>query len=274
MGGRQPPNRPFTNVFRNCSVVVDYNKGGLYMKLLLADDEVFTRNGLMNSIRWEELGIDSVESAEDGFAAYEKALWFKPDILLTDVRMPRVDGIELAKKVREVNPGCVIIFMSAYSDKELLKSAIRLRVVDYIEKPFTPDEVSKVITEARKQAVSHYADGKDEAESKAKSRIAAEIIKIVHEEYANPELTISYICERLFLSHSHICTAFKKNTGKTINQYINGYRVELSKMHIGDKQMDFAEVAAQVGFVDQNYFTKVFKRFTKMTPSEYRNKTV
>lgn len=122
--------------------------GHFLIRLLIADDEFFVRNGLIRNIKWKELGVDEVEEADDGLNAYEKALEAKPDILVTDVRMPRMDGIELGSKIREVFPDCKIIFMSAYSDKEYLKSAIHLKAISYVEKPINPAEISKAIADA------------------------------------------------------------------------------------------------------------------------------
>ena len=90
------------------------------MKLLIVDDEKLTRDGLMNSIDWEQLGVDAVAQADDGLHGLELAGGFQPDIVLSDVRMPRMSGIEMAEKLQMHNPDISIIFMSGYSDKEYL----------------------------------------------------------------------------------------------------------------------------------------------------------
>lgn len=135
------------------------------MKLLIVDDEKLTRNGLMNSIDWKALGISAVASADDGLHGYETALAFGPDILLSDVRMPRMSGIEMAEKLQALNPALSIIFMSGYSDKEYLKAAIKLKAVSYVEKPINLEEISETVLEA-KAAVE---DGRKAASSKALS---------------------------------------------------------------------------------------------------------
>lgn len=135
------------------------------MKLLIVDDEKLTRDGLMHSIDWKSLGIDAVASADDGLHGYETALAFRPDILLSDVRMPRMSGIEMAEKLQAVNPALSIIFMSGYSDKEYLKAAIKLKAVSYVEKPIDLEEISETVLEA-KAAVE---DGRKTASSKALS---------------------------------------------------------------------------------------------------------
>ena len=118
------------------------------IKLLIVDDEQTTREGLKKFIPWNKLRIDRVQTAKNGVEALQLAEDFKPDILLTDIKMPQMDGILLAAEFRKVHPDCKIIFLSSYSDKEYLKSAIQYKVVDYVEKPVNISEIQKVITAA------------------------------------------------------------------------------------------------------------------------------
>ena len=125
------------------------------MKLLIADDELLTREGLASSIDWESLGIHQIFQADDGLRALHIAKLQEPDIILSDIRMPRMNGIELVEKLTELLPDTSIIFMSGYSDKEYLKAAIKLKAIDYVEKPLNPEEVQKTVAEAirRRQQV-------------------------------------------------------------------------------------------------------------------------
>lgn len=104
-------------------------------KLLLAEDETAAREGILAGIPWEKLGIGRVETAKNGVLALEAAKSFRPDILLTDIKMPRMNGIELAQAVRRLNPDCSILILSGYPEVDYLKSAISLKVVDFVEKP-------------------------------------------------------------------------------------------------------------------------------------------
>ena len=108
------------------------------MKLLLVDDEPYTREGILSIIAFDKLGIDEVFSAEDGLSGLAMAKEYQPDIILTDVRMPHLDGISMSYQIREFLPGCCIIFMSGFAEKDYLKSAIKLSAINYIEKPFRP----------------------------------------------------------------------------------------------------------------------------------------
>lgn len=118
------------------------------MHLLIVDDERNIRDSIRDYIPWSELGILSADAACNGKDALRRAKARRPDILLTDVRMPKMDGIKLADAVKEMYPGCKIIFLSGYADKEYLKSAINLNAIDYIEKPVDMDEIKTVVGRA------------------------------------------------------------------------------------------------------------------------------
>ncbi|QGQ98304.1 response regulator [Paenibacillus psychroresistens] len=111
------------------------------INLMIVDDEETTRSSLEELVPWSEWGIDNVRSAENGLAALKLAEHYSPSILLTDIRMPKMNGIELSKKIRELFPDCMIIFLSGFSDKDYLKSAIQLSAVDYLEKPIDLEEL-------------------------------------------------------------------------------------------------------------------------------------
>ncbi len=118
------------------------------MKLLIIDDEKLTREGIEKGLDLEKLGISQVFLADDGVHGFQTALEQKPDIILTDVRMPRMNGVEMAEKILKELPSVSIIFMSAYSDKEYLKAAIKLKALGYVEKPLDMEELSAAIWEA------------------------------------------------------------------------------------------------------------------------------
>ena len=111
------------------------------MKLLIVDDEELTRTGVISSIDWKALGIEEVLQADDGINGLEIARKYRPEIILCDVRMPRMTGIAMLEKLENILPDSIPIFMSGYSDKDYLKAAIKLKAVSYIEKPLNPSEI-------------------------------------------------------------------------------------------------------------------------------------
>ena len=118
------------------------------MNVLIVDDEKTTRQGLLNHIDWKKFDISEIREAQDGTDALELCKTYIPDIMISDIRMPIMNGIELCTNIRELYPECKIIFLSGYSDKEYLKSAIHLGVIHYVEKPIDLSEMEEAIGKA------------------------------------------------------------------------------------------------------------------------------
>ena len=121
------------------------------LTLYIVDDEKNIRSSLMEFINWHDLGITSVIAAKNGIDALEKMNTTPPDIILSDVRMPRMNGIALAEQVRSLYPDCIILFLSGYADKEYLMSAIRLEAYQYIEKPISMEDITAHVSNACKK---------------------------------------------------------------------------------------------------------------------------
>lgn len=117
-------------------------------RLLFAEDEKATREGILSGIPWQNLGISEVRAARNGAAALELLTEFEPDILLTDIKMPKMNGIELATRIRKSFPDCSILLISGYSDREYLRSAIYLKAVDFVEKPLRIPELTDQLVRA------------------------------------------------------------------------------------------------------------------------------
>lgn len=118
------------------------------MVLYIIDDEKNIRDSLSQYIPWETLGISEIITAKNGVDALDKMAEIAPDIVLTDVRMPKMNGIDLSIRLRQLFPDCVIIFLSGYADKEYLKSAIHVRAIQYIEKPVDMNVIKDVVQSA------------------------------------------------------------------------------------------------------------------------------
>jgi two-component system response regulator YesN len=121
------------------------------MRLLIVDDEFYTRQGILSDLDFRALGIDDVAEADDGLNALEVARSLKPDIVLADVRMPRMDGVAMSIELRKAYPRCRIVFMSGHADKEYLKGAIEVGALRYIEKPFRTEELREALEDAVRQ---------------------------------------------------------------------------------------------------------------------------
>lgn len=168
------------------------------MKLLIVDDEELTRNGLARALDWNLLGIDEIFLADDGANGLSIALRKEPDIVLCDVRMPRMDGIAMLERIMTHQPDIAAIFMSGYSDKEYLKAAIKLKAVSYIEKPIQPKEIETAILHAieqRRQSIRRR-----NAESVTTNMVAGQLAFQLTIPYVSCRDTVNELCEKF---HEH-----------------------------------------------------------------------
>ncbi|ASA23483.1 response regulator [Paenibacillus donghaensis] len=162
------------------------------MRILIADDDEFTREALIESIRWESYGIEQVLEARDGIEAVRMASRYHPDIVLTDIRMPKLNGIDFAERLTEICPSSKLLFMSGYLDVDYLKSAIRLAALDYIEKPIRIDELELAIKKTTELVQSSQ---RKELESyKTRDIERQRLVRILIDKSARTE-EIKGICE-------------------------------------------------------------------------------
>lgn len=253
------------------------------MKLLIVDDEELTRRGIMSSINFEDLGISEIYTADDGLSGLEEARIRKPDIIISDVRMPRMTGIEMLQTLTSEFPNLVAILMSGFSDREYLKAAIKLKAVSYVDKPIQIGELNEAIKAAvdevenkrsfSKEVVTKSAD--QIVEKAASDNATIKLVKdYISENYANSSLSVRDIGDYVQLSVSYVCTYFKNETGVTLNQYLTEFRMEKAKELLSDPRNKVSEISEKVGYNDGNYFSKSFRKFTGVSPTEYREQSV
>ncbi len=140
------------------------------IRLLIVDDESAARNGMLRHMDWKALGVDMVQAAASGPEGIGICENFQPDIVLSDIRMRGMNGVEMCKILRERYPACRIIFISGYSDKEYLKAAIEIGATDYVEKPVDKEELRRAVQKAMRFILEERRTQKNwpaPAESKA-----------------------------------------------------------------------------------------------------------
>lgn len=147
--------------------------------LLIADDEAAIRNGLSTVVPWEQFGIDIVGTAEDGREAFHMIRQFHPDIVITDIRMPQMDGLSLMEKVKEGGLSTAFIILSGYGDFKYAQKAIQLGAKNYFLKPIKIDELvaeirrqkEKIVQSNHINSYSAYLNVKSEPKEKLLKRL-------------------------------------------------------------------------------------------------------
>jgi two-component system response regulator YesN len=134
------------------------------MKLLIVDDDPYAREGILDSLSLSESNAEEVMQARDGQTALQIARWFRPDLIITDINMPRMSGIEFAKYAARILPDCRLILISAYADMQYYRQAIELSAVAFIEKPLQKEQLREAVDQAASQWKARM-QGKTQAEN-------------------------------------------------------------------------------------------------------------
>ncbi len=242
-------------------------------KVLVVDDEATVRRGIASGVKWEKLGFAAALEAvngEDGVARAEKE---KPDLIITDIRMPKMDGIEMMNTLRARGCRAHVIVLTAYSDFEYAHSALRFGASDYLLKPFTDSELKRVITAIFPMAGGQAAEAKIKLrpiDASGKSRYVQEALRYIEQHYAE-DISITAVADFLKMSEGHLSHLFKKETGTTVMAYLTQYRIHAAMELLNDCRVKVYEAAEKVGYKDVTYFGSTFKKLTGLSPSEYQN---
>ena len=158
--------------------------------VVVADDEDVLREAVCTMVPWAELGFALVGSASNGLDALELVEKQQPDLLLTDIRMPFISGIELARQVREIRPAMDIAFLSGYDDFEYAKQAIQYNIISYMLKPLTIDGIAaelRVIHQKIDAKFAMFRQASEDQEPERKDRRAVFLMPLILDEYADPD---------------------------------------------------------------------------------------
>ena len=130
-------------------------------KLIIVDDESEIRNGLLEIIDWEKEGFVVVGEAENGLDALQLAETTPIDLVITDIRMPFMDGLEMAKEIRKLQPMVSFIILSGYDDFEYTRQAIQIKISDYVLKPVSSDDLIPILRSVKASMDERFAQHRD-----------------------------------------------------------------------------------------------------------------
>lgn len=248
--------------------------------VLIVDDEKYVRMGIRSETDWALIGCEVVGEASNGVEALEIAESVRPDLVISDIRMPKMDGIELAEKLIEKYPGTKVIFLTAYNEFEYARKAVRIGVSDYLLKPFRDGELEGAIQRLLHLHPNAFAQNSRLEEEliplkkkeEVENRYIQSAIAFIEEHYNDPGFSVGSLAESMAVSEGHISRLFKSETGLSINNYLTRYRVRRAMDFLKDINVKVYEVADKVGYQDIAYFSNTFKKLAGRTPSEYQAK--
>lgn len=249
------------------------------MKILIADDEGYEREILAEIIDRAFSGQVQVRLVENGRQALDVATLWAADILLMDIEMPGLNGLEAAKQILAQRPESKILFITAYSLFTYAHEAVKLGAFDYILKPVDAADVQQAVRRAinqveaqrQLQGMAPAAQQLEAAPSTDKaSQLMAKVKKYLQHNYMICDISLDSVSGILNMNPSYFSVLFKRAFGVNFVDYLTDLRMQAAKELLQDPMRSTSEVAGMVGYESANYFTRAFKRKVGMTPTDYR----
>lgn len=351
------------------------------VKLFLVEDEAIIREGIRDGVDWSAHALDFVGDAPDGEIALGQIRKLRPDIVITDIRMPFMDGLELSRHIREELPDTEIIVLSGHEEFSYAKECISIGVSDYLLKPISREDLlekvdeiadrvrarlnpieeiegSGITTEVKEKIIEFLRFGAEDeidgfldwlenniGEESLKSQVFRQyvtmdfyltvkgyldeiavddetkeliakrtetnditkfggtpeqarefvrdlladtvkarqiqrgsrqsetvdkVIRYVHENYKDEDLSLNQVAEYVGFSANHLSTVFHQEYGQSFVKYLTDYRMNKAKKLLVETNMRQSEICYEVGYKDPHYFSSIFKKTQGVTPTQYR----
>ncbi|WP_089741642.1 response regulator transcription factor [Gracilibacillus ureilyticus] len=247
--------------------------------ILVVDDEPRSRNGIKKTI--ERAAIDRFEviTAENATEAISKIDRQKVHILITDIRMPEITGLELLKQLKQKAQDPVVIIISAYSEFEYAHQALELGVINYLLKPISKEKLMEAVEKAlsieeqieRSGVMNKIIDEKwmHTREEVHYNRAIREALDYIESYFPN-ELTLKQVAEEVHLNASYLSGLFKDELDMTFSEYLTRRRIQEAKRLLLTTDLTVTEIAEKIGYQTSKYFIKIFKQYENNTPHAYR----
>ncbi len=228
------------------------------MRILIVDDDPLIRKGLRIVIERGLGGCIFHEDAANGQEALQRLEAYVPDILITDVRMPIMDGIELIDRLRQAGSEMKAIVLSGYDEYRYIREALKGGAVDYLLKPVDNDELIELLHRL-----------KAELRRGSESRLIEEARAFIRSRFRE-NIDLQTVADHLYLSASYFSDRFSKETGVTFTDYVKSVRVGEAKRLLAQTRVSVAEIGRRVGYEEPTTFLRAFKKVTGVSPSSFR----
>ena len=259
--------------------------------IMLVEDESTVRDGIVKKIDWEKHGFQLSGAFENGKLASDALLENPVDVVITDINMPVMDGLDLARFINERMPRTIVIILTGFGDFTYAQTAIRHKVHEYILKPVTAKQLRELLDKLRceldgrrdheaAERIKRKLDILGELETgntqsitateALSERQAAQAVAFIRQNYPDPGLSLQKVTSHLSVSTSYFSNIFKSYTGVTFVDFITRLRMQKAQELLVLTDMKNYEIADRVGYDDPGYFSSTFKKFTGIKPSDYR----
>lgn len=246
-------------------------------QVLLADDEPIFLEYMQNILKWDTFHCHICSCQREGKAALDSIERLQPDIAFLDICMPLMDGIEICRIVKKKQLPVKLILMTGHDEFSFAYQAIKIGIDDYLLKPFSQEELAETLQKIlssinegtpKENAIEHMGEGSTKYEI-----MAYAIDEYLNQNYMKQSLSLTTIANDLGFESSYLRRIYKITTGTTIIQKLEDIRISKAKSYLSSGKYQSQEISEMVGFSDQFYFSKRFKKCCGISPSEYKIET-
>ena len=246
--------------------------------LLIVEDKQDLREFLKNALKDK---FKKIYQAENGLVALEVIKQQQPDIIVSDVMMPQMNGYQLCKEIKEnLNISHIpVILLTARADSESQMLGYKLGADAYLPKPFEMEMLLSVIQNQmrnREYIKSRYRGNQfilspqEATFSNADEQFMIKLNEMIDQNLSQPDLDVKFLTAQMAMSRTSLYNKVKELTGMGANDYINRRRIDKAIILLTQSDMSITEISEQVGFTYQRYFSTLFKEMKGMTPSQFR----
>ncbi len=237
--------------------------------LVLVDDEVELREGLKNYFPWKELGFDPVVAFPNGSLALDYIRLHDVSVLLSDIRMPLMDGLTLIERAKALRPQLVAVILSGYQDFEYAKKGISLGVQEFIVKPTKYEELKQIFSRIANQLSGGTAEQSAVLDIDDDQNGVAQSIKRFIEGHL-AQASLEQAADYIHLNQYYVSTIFHQTTGERFSEYLARMRMQKAAELLVQTSLNIQDICLQVGYSNPSSFARSFKQFYTVSPKEYR----
>ena len=238
--------------------------------VLIVDDEHYPRQALRRYFEKADSEFRVTAEASDGLEALDILQKTDIEVVITDIRMPAMDGLELVKTARERYPNLLIVILTGYADFEYAQTAIRYGAFDYLLKPVLDEDLDNTLSRLRPALSQLYEIPEDDQVLREGAKESVErAIRYLNEHYME-DIDIGSLAENLGFQSAYLSRLFGRYAGETPLKYLTGIRIREAKRLLSETSLSIGAVGEAVGYPDQFHFSKTFRKVTGTNPTAYR----
>ncbi|TGE33426.1 response regulator [Desulfosporosinus sp. Sb-LF] len=241
--------------------------------VLIVEDELLELEFLKSIVTEELLPKDKIITCESGIQAVKLAKQHKPDVIVMDILIPEMDGLQALKEIRKFLPQASVMILSACSDFSYAQTAIRLRVQDYLLKPIKPSVFKQAFHDVLTSITTHQVPVDEEIVEQEPNQMyfIEKSLNYIHDNFKQ-KLPLQLVSSHVFLHPQYFSRIFKKEVGVTYIDYVNRLKIEYACKLLETTSYPAYRISSECGFTDPSYFNRVFVQQMNMTPKAYRRK--